>query len=347
MTNRMALASVAFTVVAVIPICFISTQRTPATRIEAVLISPQVGGDGVVESSATQRVPLTFDLKNTGRTPVSNLAVRVGCSCQIRSGPLPSTLEPGTSIRVTVEVISPAAGRARREVPIVCQSTGELLTTVSVDLRVPVQAPSWLDGPRAATFTFVAGRPANGELLWEAIEEPTAPHWVDDLKILPADFSEVSFRVEERPWGEDQRFCLRRYRVSLSLSQPTIGKRTGNLIVTHSGQDESPSGIPISVAVLPAVSVIPSTIELCGSTTEAPKRSAMVRIIDRSGSDSEFVPQFDEALLRVSRTGENPSGSRAFRIEAHAVVQTPTSTEVVFVATGVEPCILKVKIVPQ
>lgn len=319
----------------------------PVTRLLTVLITPAPGVDGHVEARASERVKVIFDIENTGTVTVGNLAVGVSCQCHIKSGPLPKELAPGQSTRVTVELSAPAAGVARREVPITSQSTGELLATLVVPFRVPVNAPSWLDGPRAATFTFVAGQPARGELLWEAIEDLTAPRWIEGATMMPAEIANVSVDMEQRPWGEEGRYCLRRYRMRLELERPTVGKWNGNLVIAYHESERREASVLVSVEVLPTMSVIPSSVMLRGTSNLLTASTTKVFLINRSGDSPIVTPRFDESLLKVINLESEGGDSRSFRVISVGTVREPLQTEVVFMADGVESTILKVNLVEK
>ena len=316
-------------------------------NIKTTLVSPIPTEDEFIDVSALERVNLTFDVRNVGTLAVTGLAIPVLCQCQIKSDPLAEALAPGQSSRVTVQITAPPAGIAQRSVPVISKITGETLAELTVRLRVPVQAPSWLDGPRAAAFTFVEGRPASGELRWEAIERPESPSWMSDLKILPNDLGEVSHEMEERPWGEDRQYCVRRYRVHLKVEQPNVGRKTGNLVVMTNPPESDTASVPVFVEVVPALSVIPTRIVLRHAGLDSQSPLNKVTVIQRAEGMAPPDIRFDESLIRMTPHSRGGSGPLMFDIAPIGAVTRKMQTDVVFASEGFGHCTLAVELIPD
>lgn len=286
-------------------------------EITARLVSPVPDERGVIGVAASHGVGVRLEVRNIGSTVAKGLRVKTGCQCHIREA-LPAELLPGQSAMTTVTLTAPAAGVARREVPIVMDGRDEPIAVVIVAIRAEVTALSWIVPPRPVSLTEVAGTPLAQEVVWEAVEDPATANWLEGVELYPSEVVGLEFTAQQRAWGEDGRFCLRRYRLRFTIP--------ARVVLRMSRTGEISAGVRVTV---------------------------VRRRVGEDQVQPVVVVEFDEALLDVfemtptpSTVSSTPSPATAlvYRVRSRTSAPDPVETEVTFRCGEIEPARLLVRI---
>jgi hypothetical protein len=306
------------------------------------LIFPAPTDGDVIEAPFSREIALAWDVRNVGQSTTTGLRAKLVSSCQCKiQEKLPETLRPGETGRFVARLRAPQAGTALREVPIFDDKDTEPLLTLTVWIRARVSAPSWLTPPTSAMVQGVAGRPFQHILTWDAIENAGESSWVESISGEPADFATLKLDTETRAWGEDGKFTLRKYHVTIANPETPVGRSTGSIRIDYRSEPAEPQRVPINLELISALAVLPAKVDL------GPSRPfARVTVVRRDSQAGAAIPKFDASLLHVECKRPSASAPMVYEIRPVPNFGEATTTEVLFEADGLEPARLIVRIVP-
>jgi hypothetical protein len=315
--------------------------RPPLLRLDVKLLaSPQSQAD-TIETASTEPVTCRWELCNSGRVGLSKLRFVVGCSCQWKEQP-PSSIASGQTAVVALRLVPPSAGTARREIPVFANDQATPIAVLSANLRTKVSPPQWLTPPKSIELTGVAASEFRREFVWDAVEERGTRPWIQQATLDSTENVGVELSHVESAWGEDGRYCLRKYRVAFRAIKPKTGTYRG-LLHLHS-VTESVQKFAWTVEVLPALSVIPNEVVLSYGATG--KQTAAVTVVRRSSNDvngGTLNVQSDANVLELRPVSAEGQWPRRFEVAIKDGLKSPFESPVVFEADGLESAVLNVR----
>ncbi len=309
-------------------------------KLEATLIAPAPADNGEVDVAASRLVSCRWRVRNSGKVPVIGLKIAASCQCQIEQPP-PDILQPGESVEVAVKIVPPNGGVATRIIPLFAQGATQPLGQLSVRLHVSVSPPAWIVAPAAIDLRAIAGQTTVQEFVWDAVEKRTNARWIDDIHVDDPLVVAAVVKIEDLPWSEDGELCLRKYRVGLTAVARTAETHRTQLVFrnTETGRQQD---VPVTLEVLPTVSVIPSTVRF-----ESDQGSRQVTLICRLPEINQVTPNFDSALLSIVSIRSQSGRALKFEVMPRMTVTQETETEVFFHSAEGEPARLVVRLLPK
>lgn len=315
------------------------TGTRPEFALESEVISPKLTANGEATIDGKLMVETRWRLRNVGRRPLEGLALATSCQCQIHQRP-PEILQPGESAEIAVSVTPPNAGRVERTIPVLRNGSAEPVTELRIKLNVPVTPPSWIARPNLIELRSIAQRSEERRFVFEAIEQRAGDRWIRNISTDDATVVKATLVVEESPWGEDGKLCLRKYSVDLQPTKDQVGQYRSTLLFRESDTSRE-QYVPITLEVLSPTVVLPSELRFAGDTNQ--QKVTLVRRLTEVG---EIKPSFDEKLIDVNVVPNTQSTSLVFEVKPRTVVSEPIETEVLFEAADFAPARLLVRLVP-
>lgn len=314
-------------------------------RLEATVVTEHASAEGKIEASSMQRLNVTWDVENVGDEPATGLVLKADCSCHVKD-PLPETLAAGETARVTVSVRAPQAGTARRLIPIFGADRKAPLAALSVVLRVPTRTRTWFFAPpERILVTGLIGRPLQREFTWEAIERASAKPWIRAVH-TESDDVQARLAVNRKRWGEDDVFCLRQYRVRLSIPRSDVAERRGMLRIETDPTGPDVPTVPWIATNLAALSVMPESARLQSSGRDAQSK-VRVALVCRLPETPAVLPRLNSPLLDVVPIKSESAQMRAFEVRLKRAPSRRELQVVLFTVKGEPPARLRIELLPD
>ena len=312
---------------------YVAVPKPVAASLEAALIEPVAGEDGSVEWTSRLPVVARWTLTNHGTEPVKNAVIGANCQCHVLAG-LPESLAPGESVEVSLKITPPPAGTAVRDVPVLVKGRADPVAVLPLRLRVPVQAPQWLVGPSPVTIRTVVGQDHCREVVLDSIEHAATDPRLIGISIANERICGAVLTPEQRPWGDDGQYVLRKYRITLTPGVTTAGKHHTEIALAWS--DGSPARhLPVTIEAMPSLLVTPSELSLL------PAGSRRLTIVPRVAHGGQITTESDSRLIRL-RTVTHPSGVLTVDVEQVADVGDSGETQIVVRCKNADPVRVRV-----
>ena len=304
-----------------------------STSLQATLVEPVAGEDGAVEWTSRLPVVARWTLTNHGTEPLENAVIGANCQCHVLAG-LPESLAPGESVEVSLKITPPPAGTAVRDVPVLVKGRADPVAVLPLRLRVPVQAPQWLVGPSPVTIRTVVGQDHHRDVVLDSIESAETDPRLAGVSIADEEICGAVLKPEQRPWGDDGQFVLRKYRITLTPGVTTAGKHLTEMTLAWS--DGSPAqSLPVTIEAMPSLLVAPAELSL------SPDGSKQLTVVSRVANCGKITTESDSSLISL-RTVTQRSG--VLTVEVEQVTGAAGSDETHIVVRGVNTDPVRVRV---
>ena len=277
-----------------------STDSPEALSLQAKLVEPVAGDDGVVEWTSRLPVVARWTLTNHGAVPIENAVLGANCQCHVLTG-LPPTLASGESATVSLKIMPPQAGTAIRNVPVLVKGQKQPIAMLPLRLNVPVEAPQWLVAPSPVAIRTVAGQDHHREVVLHSIESTDTEPRLADVSIDDEEVCHAVLTPEQRPWGDDGRYVLRKYRITLTPAVKVPGTHHAELTLSWA-DDSRARRLPVTIEAMPSLLVKPAELSL------SPNRSARLIIVPRVPDSGRITTESNSRLISL-RTVEHSNGA--------------------------------------
>jgi len=300
-------------------VAWFRTDPAPGALIslEATLLEPVAGEDGVVEWTSRLPVVARWTLTNHGSEPLNKAVLGANCQCHVLAG-LPESLAPGKSVEVSLKIIPPPVGTGVRKIPVLVLGQPEPVATLPLRLRVPVKAPQWLVGPSPVSIRTVVGQKHQREVVLDSIESSETEPRLSAVSVADETICQAVLVPEQRPWGDDGQYVLRKYRITLTPGVTTAGKHHTEMTLTWVNAT-SPQSLPITIEAMPSLLVTPAQLSLSSPTV-----SRRLMIVPRVAECGPITAEADSNLIRL-KTVTLPTG--ALTVEVRQLAETVDSVE--------------------
>lgn len=222
-----------------------SAEGPTRPAIELVrLHPPDISHDGAaIECSSFDSVEFTYQIRNSGASPIAGLKVGTKCACESVGDP-PAEIAPGKSGTISFRLQAPRAGRMNRRIPLLSDGAIEPLAVLDLTLSVKFDPPALIPPPKALSFTFVAGKNSAHELVIEAIEAAGAKHWISGIELDPSHAVDVQAPEVEELLEPDADLKRRRYRFPLANRSLAVGRHSATAVIRTSDGFPTGAGAP-------------------------------------------------------------------------------------------------------
>lgn len=291
-------------------------------RVVAVeLVSPALSPDGYVEW--TDKVPFVarWVVTNHGPVPIHGAFAGANCQCRVIRG-FPKTLQVGESTEVAIRITPPLGGKTVRGVPLLVQGNPKPIATLEVKVHVPVTAPQWLVPPSPVSIQTVVGQRHVREVVLDSVEVSGHSLRIRDAVSRDPGVCDVTIESEQRPWGDDGKYLLRKYRLLLTPKVQNAGKQQTVLSLTTDDPEEKIS-VPVTVEAMPALFVAPTVVDLTAGSDRK------LTVVPRIPDFGEIVAEFDPEVVQIEKT-RHESGAESIVVRRASESRDVTNSEIVF-----------------
>ena len=329
----LALGAVATALVAYRPMspAVSRTIEAPAL-VEATLISPAAGDDGVVVVEPGRESTFTYELKNVGTRPVRRLTVGEACACSAQRVVLDELPLRGTA-RVSVNFRGPEAGSFERAVPVMAEGEPAPVVVLLATLRAAGKGPRVFAAPEFLRFDGLLGIAKTVALRVDTVEPDwMEERWLDGLQVTPKGLVDAKFvNVSQAVVSEGFRYQSYEFELSLAPGNGALDEPAAQIAVMTGDKGAPPARlIGLRIHVVPPVALVPPTLSF-ECTSDLPIRPKRVAIVLRGGVRERLEIKTANSDLIRATWGYDTTGGHWLDIQPVHPVRAGETTLVVSV----------------